>query len=298
MRRLEGHTRYVESVAFAPDGASLATGSADGTARVWRTNDGKCVETLNFAGTTVGAVGFSPDEGVLAVGTYGGLVCRHDLANSPPRVLMNWEDQGRIVAVHYSADGRWFGWASYHKVVVANRRRGYVTTATEAGPNQFCLRFAPDGETFARGGESPQVLLCHSDTGAIKHRLKHGDDQGCWSLGFSADGRALVMALGSGMQVWGLPERKLMQEVRLEKQDDGDYVVSCIALSADGTRLITGSWDKVVRVYTFEAATRRVDRLIGEYNWKLGKLFDVALSPDGTLAAAGGHDGAVLWDVE
>jgi len=24
----------------------------------------------------------------------------------------------------------------------------------------------------------------------------------------------------------------------------------------------------------------------------------VALSPDGTLAAVGGHDGAALWDVE
>jgi hypothetical protein len=41
-----------------------------------------------------------------------------------------------------------------------------------------------------------------------------------------------------------------------------------------------------------------VGRLVGEYNWKLSKLFDVALSPDGTLAAVGGHDGVALWDVE
>jgi WD40 repeat protein len=256
------------------------------------------VETLDFAGTTVGAVGFSPDGRVLAVGTYAGLVREYGLAKGTPKAGRSWEDQGRVVAVHYSADGRWFGWASYHNVVVADRRRAYATTATEAGPNQFCMRFAPDGETFARGGESPQVLLCQSDTGAIKHRLRHGDGKGCWSLGFSADGGALVMALGDSMQVWGLPERKLMQEERLEKKPDRDDVVSCISLSADGTRLITGSWDEVVRVYTFEAATRCVGRLIGEYNWKLGKLFDVALSPDGTLAAVGGHDGAAVWDVE
>lgn len=293
MRLLEGHTKYVESVAFAPDGARLATGAADGTARVWDARDAACLETINFGGGTIGAVGFSPDGALLAVGTYAGDVDEYAMDESPPRPLQRWQGQGRIVAVHYSADGRYLGWAGYHNVVVADRRRGYRTTTTEAGPNQFCMRFAPDGETFARGGESPQLLLCASDTAKVAIRLRHGDDQGCWSVAFSADGGAVVVALGGGMQVWALPERKRVQEL----QEHGG-VVSCIALSADGTRLITGSWDKVVRVYEFEAAARRVGRLVGEYDWKLGKLFDVALSPDGTLAAVAGHDGAAMWDVE
>ena len=35
--RLEGHTNYVFSLAFSPDGATLVSGSGDGTVRIWDT---------------------------------------------------------------------------------------------------------------------------------------------------------------------------------------------------------------------------------------------------------------------
>ena len=35
LQKLSGHTSNVESVAFAPDGQSLASGSTDGTVRLW-----------------------------------------------------------------------------------------------------------------------------------------------------------------------------------------------------------------------------------------------------------------------
>ena len=35
MRTLEGHTEFVNSVAFSPDGSKLASGSSDGTVVLW-----------------------------------------------------------------------------------------------------------------------------------------------------------------------------------------------------------------------------------------------------------------------
>ena len=43
---LEGHTQAVWSVAFSPDGKQLASGSSDGTAKVWDVATGQ--ETLGW----------------------------------------------------------------------------------------------------------------------------------------------------------------------------------------------------------------------------------------------------------
>ena len=43
---LAGHTRILTAATFSPDGSRIATGSNDGTAKVWKTVDGQLVTTL------------------------------------------------------------------------------------------------------------------------------------------------------------------------------------------------------------------------------------------------------------
>ena len=65
LQKLEGHTHFVNSVAFSPDGSILASASYDNTVRLWNATTGQEVQTLKGHTGMVKAVAFSPDGSVL-----------------------------------------------------------------------------------------------------------------------------------------------------------------------------------------------------------------------------------------
>jgi WD40 repeat protein len=73
---LKGHSSGIQSVAFNSDGALLATGSEDNTAKVWDVATGEELLTLPGSGGGVKDVAFSPsDDGAhLAVASADGVV--------------------------------------------------------------------------------------------------------------------------------------------------------------------------------------------------------------------------------
>ena len=62
-RTLTGHTGQVNSVAFSPDGGTLASGSYDNTIRLWDGVTGAHKNTLTGHTRGVTSVAFSPDGG-------------------------------------------------------------------------------------------------------------------------------------------------------------------------------------------------------------------------------------------
>jgi WD40 repeat protein len=112
--------------------------------------------------------------------------------------------------------------------------------------------------------------------------------QGCCSLALSLDGKTLVSADGRTAHVWSVAWGTRRATLQGHKG-----VVTSVALSPDGRRVLTGSMDGSVRLW--EAAS---GRQVAALDWEVGAPHCVVFALDGMRAAVGGARGAVVWDVE
>jgi WD40 repeat protein len=83
---LAGHTGHVEGLALHPAGRLAATGSWDGTVRVWDLPTGRSRVFDRGRGTAgrVNAVAFTPEGRYLAATSQGGIVCIWKMPEFPP----------------------------------------------------------------------------------------------------------------------------------------------------------------------------------------------------------------------
>ena len=101
-----GHTSDVGAVAVAPNSSWLASGSWDGTVRIWDAVSGRQRAVLKGHTSDVGAVAVAPDSRWLASGSWDGTVRIWDAVSGRQRAVLKGHTSD-VGAVAVAPDGSW-----------------------------------------------------------------------------------------------------------------------------------------------------------------------------------------------
>ncbi len=298
-RLVAGHTRAVNAVAFWPGSRRFASGSSDGTVRLWKPGGEELRRPLVIPGETIRSIAVS------AVSAVNGNRTRLIAAGLGSGAVELWEVEDRTALVLFHGE----------------------LPAAGSG-NVWGLAFDPrDPSRLAVGGSGRRVALWDLTNPAepVPRGVRDAGGQ-IRDLAFDPSGRELMVAAGGGRRAWRVSRagfagsRPVIGEAREDESvalaPNGSYAfgdygridlwdarrrrelrlrvpgdVLSLAFARGGSVLVAGNQDGNVTSWDVAGG-----RPFGPPRGDGGPVFEVAVSSDGKTIASTGEDGLVkLW---
>ena len=280
---LEGHTDGVTTVAFSSNGLQLASGSRDGTIRLWNGQTGTHIRTLGGHGISeVHSVTFRPGGPELA--SAGDHTVREWNTNTGH--FYEYGEHQWAVAVAYHPHGHTLASGSGTPTIkLWNYHSGELIVTLEGHTDSVTtVAWSPDGRTLASGSYDQTIRLWNPSNGQQISVLR-GHTQTVYSIAFSPDGRTL--ASGSYDQTIRLWNPSNGQTVHVLRVSHGNPTqVTSVAFHPNGRILASGHLhDSNLHLWNPNTG-QHIARLTG-HTWN---VLSVAFSPNGMLASSGGND--------
>jgi WD40 repeat protein len=244
-KTLTGHSSFVYSVAYSPDGQTLASGSRDNTIKLWDVKTGNLLQTLEGHSSFVYSVAYSPDGQTLASGSFDKTIKLWNVNTG--KLLQTLTGHSSFVySVAYSPDGQTLASGSRDRTIkLWNVNTGkLLQTLTGHSDSVYSVAYSPDGQTLASGSRDKTIKLWNVNTGNLLQTLE-GHSELVYSVAYSPNGQTLASgSFDNTIKLWNVKTGKLLQT--LEGHSDS---VWSVAYSPDGQTLASGSVDRTIKIW-------------------------------------------------
>ncbi|KAL0960737.1 hypothetical protein HGRIS_005760 [Hohenbuehelia grisea] len=292
---LKGHQDLVRSVAFA--GERLVSGSKDGCIIIWDIMARRPVgEALMGDGGPVCCVAVSGNGQHLAAGFLDYTIrvwdiaeertCTHRGSLRGHASSSSWSSG--INQVAFSLDGAHIASCASGDRTIRVWHVANLTQVAQIDTGAHCVAFSMSGYDIIASHDDGMQVWDWASGKQIGESLEAG-----WanSIAVATDGHRIAVGSQNSVQIWDLPSGQQIGESLVGHED----TVKSVAISKDGKRVVSCSWDKTIRIWD-TGVSRSKTR---SPNSPDSPVTSISISPNGQYIASGSTwDNTIwIWDV-
>ncbi|KIJ52229.1 hypothetical protein M422DRAFT_776348 [Sphaerobolus stellatus SS14] len=294
----QGHSHWVISIAFSPDGQNIVSGAQDKTIRVWDVHTGNCVRGP-FEGHTswVWSVAYSPDGQRIVSGSHDQNIQIWDTYEGHINTGPLMGHTGGIESVAFSNDGERIAsgsmdntvriWDAWSGNLIAGPCQGHTSSVTS-------VAFSPNGRKIVSGSGDGNIRIWDAQNGDLiagpfQSRMA---TRGITSVAFFPDGQKITSgSYDNSVQIFDAQTGTLLAGP-LQSHSAG---ISSVAVSPDGQTVVSGSYDTTIKVWNIQGSNIFTSPFEGNKGW----ITSVAFSPNGQMLVSGSEENTIkLWDAQ
>lgn len=281
---LTGHQDWVQSVAFSPDGKWFASASLDRSIRLWETNNGSLLGTLQQS-YAVNAVAISSDGMWLASVGDDGTVRLWEAKTGTPRGALSVPNSA-VYAVAFSPNTKLIAAAGKDRNVYVWEVNGGKRVLTLEGHTGevYSIAFSPDGKFLASGSADKTVRIWKVANGENSATLVGHNDR-VMSVVYSPNGKWLASGdAGKSVRLWDAATAAHVRTI------SNDTAVLTLSFSMDSRWLAAGLINNTIQILDVNSGLV-AQTLTGHQDY----VQSVAFSPDSGLLISAGRDKTIRF---